>query len=167
MRILFEANAEFALDHSKIVATVTDNGANFVKAFREFAVRVRVMMTMMTLITTMNVKRQMDRTMTMLIFLKLATMVVTDESPVLVLPTHIKCASHTLSLVGTTDAAHAIKNSAAFSRLNHMAMGKCSALWNAGLRPKTAEKTVKFVTSVCKHPVPHAGTHCMIVLKTA
>lgn len=38
MDILVEINASFGLDAEKIVATVTDNGANFVKAFREFGV---------------------------------------------------------------------------------------------------------------------------------
>jgi hypothetical protein len=64
-----------------------------------------------------------------------------NEQPMsgIVLPTHIRCASHTLNLVGTTDANKALKNSATFSRLNHAAMGKCSALWNTCNRPKSAE----------------------------
>jgi hypothetical protein len=62
-----------------------------------------------------------------------------DDGPTVILPTHLRCASHTLSLVGTTDASSALKASASFSRLNHAAMGKCSALWNASNRPKSAE----------------------------
>ena len=59
---------------------------------------------------------------------------------VIVLPTHIRCASHTLSLVATTDATAALKNSAAFARMNHAVMGKCTALWYACTRQKSAEK---------------------------
>jgi len=61
------------------------------------------------------------------------------EEPAVTLPSHLRCANHTLSLVGTTDASSALKTSASFSRLNHAAMGKCSALWNASNRPKSAE----------------------------
>jgi hypothetical protein len=55
------------------------------------------------------------------------------------LPTRIKCARHKLSLIGTTDASKAQKNSAAFSRMNHAAMGKFSALWNTRNRQDSAE----------------------------
>jgi hypothetical protein len=42
-----------------------------------------------------------------------------SEQPLsgIVLPTHIRCASHTLSLIGATDASKALKNLAAFSVL--------------------------------------------------
>jgi hypothetical protein len=66
-----------------------------------------------------------------------------------VLPTHIRCASHTLSLLGTTDANSSLKTSAQFSRLNHAAMGKCSALWNAGSRPKSAEICDRSLRTPC------------------
>ena len=62
-----------------------------------------------------------------------------DNDHMICLPTHVRCASHTLSLVCTTDAGAALRTSASFSRLNHSAMGKCSALWNAASRPKSAE----------------------------
>ena len=68
------------------------------------------------------------------------------------MPTHIRCASHTLSLVATTDASVALKNSAAFSRLNHSAMGKCSSPRNASSRPKSAEVTERMCGSNLKTP---------------
>jgi hypothetical protein len=61
------------------------------------------------------------------------------SSHVIVLPTHLRCSSHTLSLVGTIDASAALKNSPQFARINHTTMGKCSSLWNLGSRPKSAE----------------------------
>jgi hypothetical protein len=83
----------------------------------------------------------------------------------LVLPTHIRCASHTLSLVGTTDANSALKTSAQFSRLNHAVMGKCSALWNAGSRPKSAEKIAEICDCSLMNSMfnPLHGTLCLIV----
>ena len=55
------------------------------------------------------------------------------------LPNHIRCASHVLNLVCTVDAAKALQISPAFSKLNHSAMGKCSALWTCAGKSKSAE----------------------------
>jgi len=56
----------------------------------------------------------------------------------LVLPQHLRCASHTLNLLATTDFHNALKNSTA-SRIHYSLFGKCTALWNASRRPKTSE----------------------------
>lgn len=58
----------------------------------------------------------------------------------IVLPTYLRCACHTLSLVATTDAKKAMEDNSSLSRLNSATMGKCSALWNASGRPKSAKK---------------------------
>lgn len=60
----------------------------------------------------------------------------TNDSPHL--PHHLRCASHTLNLLASTDYQKAIKNSNA-QRIHYTAFGKCSALWNASRRPKTSE----------------------------
>lgn len=36
--MLDDMNSYFGLTHEKLVSTVTDNGSNFVKAFKEFGV---------------------------------------------------------------------------------------------------------------------------------
>lgn len=56
----------------------------------------------------------------------------------LLLPHHLRCASHTLNLLATTDFHKALKNSTA-SRIHYPVFGKCTALWNASRRPKTSE----------------------------
>ena len=52
---------------------------------------------------------------------------------------HIRCVSHTLNLVAPTDADKGL-NSPGLKKIKHSAMGKCSALWNAAGKPKSAEK---------------------------
>jgi len=56
----------------------------------------------------------------------------------LVLPYYLRCASHILNLLATTDFHNALKNSTT-SRIHYPVFGKCTALWNASQRPKTSE----------------------------
>lgn len=143
--MLFDINNEFGLSHNKIMATVTDNGANFVKAFKEFNVDVVQVAIETDPDSDSNEIDGDDVVVNAVEFLEINEnttdndlMADVDGSEV-ILPTHLRCASHTLSLVGTSDASQALKSSASFSRLNHAAMGKCSSLWNASSRPKSAE----------------------------
>lgn len=59
-----------------------------------------------------------------------------DEQQSPSLAFHIRCASHTLSLVSTTDSKQIGKT---LRNREHKTFGKCSALWNASGRPKSAE----------------------------
>jgi hypothetical protein len=68
---------------------------------------------------------------------------------------------YALSLVATTDASVALKNSAQFSRLNHTAMGERSALWNSGSRPSQLTRSLMYVAVVYQHLVPPDGTRCL------
>lgn len=56
----------------------------------------------------------------------------------LILPNHLRCASHTLNLLATTDFNNIIKGTA-LTRLHHPAFGKCTTLWNLSRKPKTSE----------------------------
>lgn len=151
--MLCEINNDFGLVPKKIVATVSDNGSNFVKAFQEFNVDA-------VQVGTNDVEGANDGEGNadddVLDFVHLTDSDITeptDQSPTLVaLPRHVRCASHTLSLVATTDASVALKGPSIFSRLNHAAFGKCSALWNASSRPKSAEIIVEIFGGHLKTP---------------
>lgn len=67
---------------------------------------------------------------------------------------HLRCASHTLSLLATTDFTNALKNSCTTSRIHHSAFAKCSALWNASRRPKTSEIISEILQCSLKFPCP-------------
>jgi len=67
---------------------------------------------------------------------------------------HLRCASHTLSLLATTDFTKALKQNSVASKIHHTAMGKCTMLWNMSRRPKTSEKIVDFLGRSLKYPTP-------------
>ena len=158
--VLDEIHNDFALTHEKIVATISDNGANFVKAFREFNIKM--------IHNTEANEEDDDDPDDALNFITIGDDENTaadglQDSPVnvesaeqhtIVLPNHLRCGSHTLSLVATTDAKNALMNSAAFKRLNNSTMAKCSALWNASGRPQAAEEIDNICHRQLSSPCP-------------
>lgn len=80
----------------KVIATTTDNASNFVKAFREFGMPIE---------WHFVDDAEFDP--------------VTDVDYIeieKVLSLHVKCASHTLSLIGVKDSANAFKNAQYFNQ---------------------------------------------------
>jgi len=67
---------------------------------------------------------------------------VNEGDQIILLPHHLRCASHTLSLIATSDfeirILKAIK-SLPVNRLHLAAIEKCNFLWNMSRRPKSAE----------------------------
>lgn len=80
-------NSEFNLSHSQIVATVTDNGSNFVKAFKEFGV---------------HHIEEFDESLDDLEEIPESVELC---SPTRVLPRHLRCASHKPNLLASSDFA--------------------------------------------------------------
>ena len=134
--------SHYNLDVTQVVSTVTDNGSNFVKAFKEFGINAvkfdqhkgdnateeEEAETVENLLQLTAVEEDIDTS-------GVASSHYEVEHA---LSKHVHCASHTLSLVATTDAKNALKNHT-FTALNHTMMGKCNALWNKCGRPKSAE----------------------------
>lgn len=86
--LLEDIHSQFNLDLDKLVATVSDNGSNFVKAFKEFG-------------PTSSEEETVDG-------------LVDEEFELLIsnsntLPKHVRCASHTLNLIATVDVKNAIQ----------------------------------------------------------
>ncbi|KAI4454117.1 transposase-related [Holotrichia oblita] len=67
--------------------------------------------------------------------------ILVDTQHKIILPKHITCASHTLSLIATSDLNKLITNSPV-GRVHHPAYAKCVTLWNLSRRPKSSEKIV-------------------------
>ncbi|XP_018493941.1 uncharacterized protein LOC108863814 [Galendromus occidentalis] len=62
-----------------------------------------------------------------------------EESTLVRLPSHARCASHTLSLCATTDVKRVLENHRALADRHDMIITKCNSLWNASRTPKWAE----------------------------
>ncbi|KAL4141877.1 hypothetical protein QTP88_004432 [Uroleucon formosanum] len=60
------------------------------------------------------------------------------DSNTFLLPYHLHCVSHTLSLLATTDFNNIFKASTA-NRYHYLAIAKCSSLGNMSRKPKSSE----------------------------
>lgn len=124
----------YDLPISKIVATVTDNGANFAKAFKEFGIQN-------------NNESEYDEFNEEEVLQFVDVQIDAENNPLdpdaqytnATLAYHQRCATHTLNLIASSDINKYIKNNTALKRLHHPALAKCTLLWNASGRPKSAE----------------------------
>ncbi|KAK1905602.1 Zinc finger BED domain containing protein 4 [Dissostichus eleginoides] len=116
----------------KVQATVTDNGSNFVKAFREFGQREEV--------EEGGQDGNEDAG-----FEDVGTILDgegEDEGLQFCLPPHHCCASHTLNLIASKDLERAVPQGAT-RKLFYSAMAKCSAIWNKAHRSRLAAEAVE------------------------
>lgn len=107
---------------------MTDNGTNFVKAFKEYGIKIHdeEYLEQKQEEEDNDIVNEDEENFTP-IHLE------SEDCGDITLSFHLRCCSHTLNLVCTTD----VKN--AFHRIHTGAMGKCSAIWNVSGRPKSAE----------------------------
>ncbi|XP_063742614.1 uncharacterized protein LOC134866395 [Eleginops maclovinus] len=139
--LLDEIHTEYGLSSDTIVSTVTDNASNFAKAFKEFSVTGKT-----------NDPDEVEELDDELSFLVIDPEREEASECSIILPPHLRCATHTLSLISTTDVKKSITSNATLSRLNHSTMAKCSALWTASGRPKSAETLGKVIEQQLKTP---------------
>lgn len=128
---------------SKVVLTITDNGSNFLKAFRVFGAEAYQadLSTQGMPMPTENVDTSDDEVN----FTNMETAMEKEENSddlSFTLPSHKSCASHTLNLIATHDAAKATKESS-YKKIFYSTMGKCSALWNKFSRSVQAAELIK------------------------
>jgi len=124
----------------KITTTVTDNGSNFVKAFKMYQ---------------MERDDDEDDEVTFTdISEALQTRVVFDDDggdeddTVITLPLHQRCASHTLNLVSCTDIDRWLLSTPGTKPVYRSATTKCTGLWNKASRSTVAAETVHDVISM-------------------
>lgn len=149
--IIQEINSDFDLNVNKIVASVTDNGSNFVKAFKIFGVQLG------------NIDFEDDSSANNISNSHLPEETSESEAEeaetpnaekVYLLPAHLRCIAHTLSLCATTDANKILsEENTPLSDMHAGLIKKCNALWKAAGRPKSAE----IVQDVLQHTLSRPG----------
>lgn len=113
----------------KVIATTTDNAANFDKAFREFGIPIELHFVdddVLSEFEYVNIGK--------------------------VLSLHVKCASHTFSLIGVKDSAFALNDKKYFNQYTS-AFKKLNQLWSCANKPKGSEKIQIILGSAIHRPV--------------
>lgn len=106
----------------KVIGTTTDNGSNFVKAFSVFG-------------PSEDESEEFQEHVSLSDAFNSGLI---DEPD---LPSHYRCAAHTLNLIATTDADRAELDSA-YKKLSRSTFAKCQALWNKFSRTTAANEIV-------------------------
>lgn len=135
---LNDVHTEFDI-REKIVRTTTDNGSNFLKAFRVFGQ------------TDENKEGEDgdggrdendDSDEEENDFVDAGALLDQDDYLEFQLPKHHRCACHLLNLVSTVDASKAEGNQL-YKRVSRSTFAKCSSLWNKSARSTTAAEVVE------------------------
>jgi len=134
--LINEIYLEFNLNPSKIIATDTDNGSNFVKAFKMFGVkRINIIV-----IEEENSVDNIDTAEFNLESNESNQFQYDVHGPDIesILPIHFRCFAHTLNLCVTANINKVINNSDELSLVHVSVINKCNILWNLAGRPKSA-----------------------------
>ncbi|CAL8121248.1 unnamed protein product [Orchesella dallaii] len=137
----------------KIVLVITDNASNFIKAFREYGLQETSEEDRESALEETNEgepESEHDLETIDDVFSKF------DEEEFAELPPHYRCASHSLSLVATTDFKAALisgfggeKQATKFKKTMRDAMSKCTAFWNKVGRSVQTAEAVKSIFKQC------------------
>uniref|UniRef100_I3J981 HAT C-terminal dimerisation domain-containing protein n=2 Tax=Oreochromis niloticus TaxID=8128 RepID=I3J981_ORENI len=111
--------------NSKVTATVTDNGSNFIKAFRMFQK------------SDSDEESEEDEEVT---FTDVEQTLSTESKGQFSLPPHLRCASHTLNLIFHDVEKWLQANEEKF--IHRSATSKCSAMWTKANRSSVASELV-------------------------
>ncbi|KAJ8370259.1 hypothetical protein SKAU_G00102870 [Synaphobranchus kaupii] len=125
---------------NKVVATVTDNGSNFVKAFKVYQP--------VTESDDETEEEESTPTDADVTFLDLSEILSAENESdgQLSLPPHHRCASHTINIISTSDVEKYLTSNAESKAVNRSSTAKCTALWTKASRSTLASETVEEVT---------------------
>ncbi|XDV25427.1 hypothetical protein PO909_029347, partial [Leuciscus waleckii] len=126
---LNDIHAEYQI-RDKIVRKTTDNGSNFLKAFRIYGIKRE------------GDEEEIQEDDEVVNFQEVASVLDVGDGFEYHLPKHQRCACHLLNLVSTVDALKANSNEA-YKKVSRATFSKCHALWNKSGRSALAAETIK------------------------
>uniref|UniRef100_H2MY53 HAT C-terminal dimerisation domain-containing protein n=1 Tax=Oryzias latipes TaxID=8090 RepID=H2MY53_ORYLA len=123
---------------NKLVATVTDNASNFVKAFKTFPPPES---------DEDEKEEEEEEEQEDVLFTDIAEALtsVSDEGHI-TLPPHYRCASHTINLISTSDVEKYLTSSPTTKSVYRVTIAKCTALWTKASRSTVAAEQVQEVS---------------------
>lgn len=145
---------EYGLHNKNVTVTVTDNGSNLKKSFREFGMVVSLVDN-----RSKDSDDSSDDDETHEVeFVNVTEFFeeIQEKESDIELPFHHCCASHTLSLIATTDVGNYCKTDKEFSKMYHPTLAKCFGIWNLLKRSssKANEAAVDIVGKNLRTPCP-------------
>lgn len=137
--LLMSIHIQFNLETSKITHVVTDNGSNFIKAFKSFSI---------------NEDDEEDDYQPASVNDILTNGHDEDESGnAIYLPPHTSCVAHSLNLLGSVDAEKSLVGNQQFKKLYRSVSAKCVALSNAvHTSSKNAETSLDVIGKAIPKP---------------
>ena len=130
----------------KVVLTVTDNGSNFVKAFKEYSEEFEenAQASLNTNQTDhVNQTRLIQENNGEVVFIEIDYILdnaLSSEHEYMLL-SHRRCGAHTMNLIAVHDT-EAANEDAAYKKVSWSALGKFSASWNKASRSSIAAEDV-------------------------
>ncbi|XP_064553830.1 uncharacterized protein pre-mod(mdg4)-E [Drosophila montana] len=123
LEVISSINNDYELNNLKIVATVTHNFSDFSRAFQEFGINSK------------DIKNEYVHEYESDCEANANSIELTCN----VLPNHIRCASHTLNVLASTDFVHLLSMDRALKERHTRIFAKCSSLWRKCDCSKSAE----------------------------
>ncbi|EFN68716.1 Putative AC9 transposase, partial [Camponotus floridanus] len=142
---------------NKICCTTTDNGSNFVKAFRDFEKEEDKEINT-EFLETLKKKKIRKLTRNFVIYDNLSDLLITNEESLdtedITLPPHHRCVSHTLNLIAAKDSERALENDPTYKKKYRIIFAKLSKLWNKQNQSTQVADKIKDICGVyLKTPV--------------
>ena len=130
----------------KVTATITDNGSNFVKAFKTFAVDPTPSSTSEE-VEQIEDSDQDEEEATFENVCDVLTLDPEEDDDYTQveyeLPPHERCAAHTLNLVASSDIDKSLSSSSLTKNIYRSSFAKCTSLWNKASRSTVASDHVE------------------------
>lgn len=123
-------HSSFAISH-KVTATVTDNGSNFVKAFKVYQP-----------VHDEDSEEEYDDDVTFVDLHEALKNRDEDDVDVITLPPHHRCASHIANLISCSDVDKWLVSRPEVKAVYRSATAKCTALWNRASRSTVSAESV-------------------------